>query len=68
LDEAIVQFRKALTIQPGYANAHYNLGLALAQMGLVDEAIAQFKETLRFKPDDPDAKERLRAFGVPVPE
>jgi hypothetical protein len=34
----------------------------------VDEAIAQFKETLRFKPDDPDAEERLRAFGVPVPE
>ena len=68
LDEAIVQFRKVLTIQPDYANAHYNLGLALAQKGLVDEAIAQFKETLRFKPDDPDAKERLRAFGVPVPE
>jgi Tfp pilus assembly protein PilF len=68
LDEAIVQFRKALTIQPGYANAHYNLGLALAQKGLMDEAIAQFQETLRFKPDDPDAKERLRAFGVPVPE
>jgi len=36
--------------------------------GLVDEAIAQFKEVLRFKPDEPDAKERLRAPGVPVPE
>ena len=35
--------------------------------GLVDEAIAKFKELLRFKPDDPDAKERLRALGVPVP-
>jgi hypothetical protein len=34
----------------------------------VDEAIAQFQEVLRFKPDDPDAKERLRALGVPVPE
>jgi hypothetical protein len=36
--------------------------------GLVDEAIAKFKELLRFKPDDPDAKERLRAPGVPGPE
>jgi hypothetical protein len=35
--------------------------------GLVDEAIAPFKEVLQFKPDDPDAKERLRALGVPVP-
>jgi Flp pilus assembly protein TadD len=48
--------------------AHYNLDIALVQNGLVDEAIAQFQEVLRFKPDDPDAKERLRALGVPVPE
>ncbi|MGD0207794.1 MAG: tetratricopeptide repeat protein [Verrucomicrobiota bacterium] len=47
--------------------AHYNLGIALAQKGLVDEAIAQFQE-VRFKPDDPDAKEWLCALDVPVPE
>jgi Flp pilus assembly protein TadD len=48
--------------------AHHNLDIALVQNGLLDEAIAQFKEILRFKPDDPDAKERLRTPGVPVPE
>jgi Flp pilus assembly protein TadD len=48
--------------------AHDNLGIALVQKWLLDEAIAPFKEVLRFKPDDPEAKERLRALGVPVPE
>jgi hypothetical protein len=52
---------------PGQLELPYNLGIALVQKGLVDEAIAQFKE-VRFKPDDPDAKEWLRAPGVPVPE
>jgi hypothetical protein len=42
--------------------------MVLAQKGLAAEAIAQFKETLRFKPDDTNAKEWLRKLGVPVPK
>jgi len=53
--------------QPSMRSQH-NLGTALVQKGLLDKAIAQFKEVLRFKPDDPDAKERFHAPGVLVPE
>lgn len=48
--------------------AHDNLGIALVQKGLLDEAITQFKEALWFKPDELDAKERLRKLSVPAPE
>jgi len=68
VDEAIIQYQKAVEIEPDFAMAHYNLGMVLAQKGLADEAIAQFKETLRFKPDDTNAKEWLRRLGVPASE
>jgi tetratricopeptide (TPR) repeat protein len=68
VDEAIGHYQKAVEIEPDFAMAHYNLGMVLAQKGLLDEAIAQFKETLRLKPDDTNAKEQLRALGVPVSE
>jgi hypothetical protein len=53
---------------PGSRNhscAHNNPGISLVQKGRSDETIAQFKEVLWFKPDDLDAKERLRAPNVP---
>jgi tetratricopeptide (TPR) repeat protein len=68
MDEAIGHYKKALEIKPGFAMAHYNLGMVLVQKGLLAEAIAQFKEALRLRPDDANAKEQLRALGVPVPE
>jgi len=55
LDEAIAAFKDAIRVKPEYAEAHNNLGIALAEKGLVDESIAAFKETIRLKPDDAPA-------------
>jgi len=55
VDEAIVQFRKALEIQPDNAEAHDNLGNALLQKGRVDEAITEYQKALKIKPDYADA-------------
>jgi tetratricopeptide (TPR) repeat protein len=51
LDEAILQFRDALDINPDYADAGNNLGAALLLKGNVDGAILHFQETLRINPD-----------------
>jgi tetratricopeptide (TPR) repeat protein len=58
-DEAIGQFQEALRLQPDPADAHYNLGVALASKGQVDEAIRQYQEALRLKPDHADAHNNL---------
>jgi len=44
-----------LSIQPRYADAHYNLGIALEQNGRINEAIAQYQTALRDKPDYAEA-------------
>ena len=51
LDEAIVEFREVLQIDPLDADGHHNLGNALARQGRLGEAVAQFHEALRIRPD-----------------
>jgi tetratricopeptide (TPR) repeat protein len=51
LPEAIGHFQAALRIQPDYADAHYNLGVALANSGRVPEAIQHLEAAERLKPD-----------------
>jgi Flp pilus assembly protein TadD len=52
-------FIKALEIRPDYAEAHNNLGVALARQGRLEEAIARFGEALRLKPDYEEARTNL---------
>ncbi len=51
VDEAIVQFKKALAIKPDYVAAMNNLGVALCDQGRVVEAIAQYRNALSIRPD-----------------
>ncbi|MGO8927274.1 MAG: tetratricopeptide repeat protein [Limisphaerales bacterium] len=48
-EEAIRQFQEAIRLKLDYADAHYNLHVALHKQGQMDEAIRQFRETLRLK-------------------
>lgn len=47
LDEAIIRFRKALAVRPGFAEAWHHLGLALFQSGAVAEAIGALRRAVR---------------------
>lgn len=49
--EAAEFYRKAVTIRPGFAEAHANLGVAFRQMGRTDEAIASFRKAMALDPD-----------------
>ena len=50
-DRAIENFKKALYLKPGYAEAHNSLGIALQAQGLLDEAIASYDKALQIKPE-----------------
>ena len=49
-EEAIHHLKEALRINPGYATAHHNLGVAYMRLGRVDEAIEQYRAALRIHP------------------
>ncbi len=53
--DSIDSYRKALAINPQYAEAHSNLGEALRDHGDIDAAIASYKTALTITPDLPQA-------------
>lgn len=61
--KALLHFETALRLKPGYADAHYNLGVAYANKGPILEAIAQLEAAQRLKPDPrlQQTIDRLRA-------
>jgi tetratricopeptide (TPR) repeat protein len=50
--EALVQFRKAVHLQPDFPEAQDNLGAALMQEGRPSEAIGPLERGLQLKPDN----------------
>ena len=54
-DKAILQFQKALAIQPDNPSIRDNLGQALLKNGQEHEALVQFQQVLEYDPGDPTA-------------
>jgi Flp pilus assembly protein TadD len=50
MSEAKAESEAASRLNPNFPMAHLNLGMALVQLGKLDEAEQQFKETLRLDP------------------
>jgi len=59
IDAAMIQFQKALDINPSDASALNNLGLALFQKGRIDEAVSQYKMALQNDPNFDEAYNNL---------
>jgi tetratricopeptide (TPR) repeat protein len=59
VDEAIPHYRRALALNPDYAEAHHGLGAALTRKNQVDEAIACFRRAVALKPDYAEAWNNL---------
>ncbi len=53
--QAAVQAREALSIDPGDADSHNLLGVALASQGQFAEAVAEFRQVLQIDPKHPSA-------------
>lgn len=56
LDGAIAAFRRTIDLDPLYADAHFNLGLAFWKKGSEREAVFEFKKALKINPNHLSAK------------
>ena len=57
--EAIECYKKAITIEPNLAKAHYSLGNAYYEKGMLDEAISEYKQTIVINPRYAEAHNNL---------
>jgi tetratricopeptide (TPR) repeat protein len=48
---ALSSLRKATALLPDDAEAHYNLGVTLKNLGQLDDAVASYRRSLEIKPD-----------------
>ena len=60
--EARKELEQVTRMRPEYAPAHLNLGVALQQLGQVQDALTQFEETLRLEPGNKLAAQYLEAL------
>lgn len=52
-------YRQAIALDPGFADAHYNLGNVLFRAGRKDEAIAEYARACELAPRDAEARYNL---------
>ena len=57
--EALPAFEQTVALLPGDAEAHYNLGVALKELGRLDEAVASYQRAVKIKPDYAEAHSNL---------
>jgi lipoprotein NlpI len=53
---AAARFEAALKIRPDWAEAHNNLGIALASQGKISAALAHFERAVALNPSMSDAR------------
>lgn len=58
-DEMVALLRRTLELNPAYADAHYNLGIALQSQGDLGAAIASYERAIELRPDYPEAHNNL---------
>jgi Flp pilus assembly protein TadD len=52
VEEAVGEFRRALTLDPHNANVRNSLGVCYAQMGKFQQAVAEFSRVIGLEPND----------------
>jgi Flp pilus assembly protein TadD len=59
LNDAEVSYKKAIALNPNYADANNNLGITLKEMGRLDEAEINLRQAIELKPDLAEAHNNL---------
>jgi tetratricopeptide (TPR) repeat protein len=58
-EQSVICFSKAIKLNPAYADAHYNLGIALDSLERLEEAILSYTKAIELKPNYPKFYEGL---------
>ena len=58
-DQSVICFSKAIKLNPVYAEAHYNLGIAQDSLERLEEAILSYTKAIELKPNYPKFYEGL---------
>jgi len=64
VESAIDSFEKAIALNPNYAEAHYNLGVALQKLGQLDDAILSYNKALICQHAYPDAHNNIGVINL----
>ena len=59
LDEALESYNKAIEIDPNYAQAYNNLGIAFQKLNRINEAVFNYKKAISLKTDFAEAFNNL---------
>jgi tetratricopeptide (TPR) repeat protein len=62
LDEAIIEFSRAVALQPSYAAGYSNLGNAYREKGMTTEAVAAYERAVALDPEYWIAHQNLGAL------
>jgi tetratricopeptide (TPR) repeat protein len=62
LEMAEAEYREAIAADPEHAEAHLELGLALADMGKGAEGLAELEIAVKLAPEDPMARQELASL------
>lgn len=62
LEMAEAEYREAIAADPDHAEAHLELGLALADMGRAQEGLRELETAVRLAPEDPLARHELASL------
>jgi len=70
IEDAIQHLQRVVTDRPSFAEAHYNLGVAVLMSGRPADAIPHVRESIRLNPNDTQSHEFLAFIEkqVPAPE
>lgn len=63
-DWAIEDYGNSIKLQPNFAEAFHNRGIAYHLKGEQAKAALDFKAAHRLRPDDPDIRKVMRAYGL----
>ena len=59
LDIAAQSYKKALSIKPDYAKAHYNLGGVLQELDKLGDSVKSYRSAIKFEPKNAQAHNNL---------